>query len=296
MELLKKCPACDHEKFVEFIQCKDHFLSKEDFTILKCENCGLLFTNPRPEENDLGRYYKSSQYISHSNAKKGLINKIYHFIRRHNHKKKYKLISSYRSKGEILDVGCATGEFLLFLKQKGWNVFGIEPDADARQFAIENNKIEAFPESELVKLGRDKFDVITLWHVLEHVSNLKPRITELYNLLKDDGILIIAVPNSQSLDAAHYGSFWAGYDVPRHLYHFDQKVIKDLFSKFNFSCIEIKPMKFDSYYVSLLSEKYISGKNNYLKAAKTGWQSNCHARKNQMNYSSLIYIFKKEKT
>jgi 2-polyprenyl-3-methyl-5-hydroxy-6-metoxy-1,4-benzoquinol methylase len=295
MDLLQNCPVCDSTNFTEFIQCKDHFLSKELFTIQKCEICGLLFTNPRPGVNELGQYYKSNQYISHSNIKKGIVNRIYHFIRSRNHRQKYKIITTKKSSGEILDVGCATGEFLAYFKERGWMVTGIEPDPDARQFAMENNHIDVYNEEKLSELGKGRFDVITLWHVLEHVSDLDQRMQELYFLLKDDGLLIIAVPNSKSYDAFHFGSFWAGYDVPRHLYHFNKSSILHLFKEYHFHCSEIIPMKYDSYYVSLLSQKYISEKNNFIKAFRTGNKSNRMAKRNENNYSSLIFLLKKNK-
>jgi 2-polyprenyl-3-methyl-5-hydroxy-6-metoxy-1,4-benzoquinol methylase len=296
MELLSNCPVCNNNKFSEFLQCKDHFLSKETFFILKCENCGLLFTNPRPDKKTIGQYYKSNQYISHSNTRKGIVNRIYHFVRSLNHRTKYKSISKIKSEGEILDIGCATGEFLAYFKKRGWKITGIEPDSDARKYAQNNYCLDVFPEDEIQSLGEKRFDVITLWHVLEHVPELNRRIQELYRLLKDDGILIIAVPNASSYDANHFGTYWAGYDVPRHLYHFNKEVIGRLFKKHHFICSDILPMKFDSFYISLLSEKYLSGKNKYFKAINTGIKSNCYARRNENNYSSLIFVLEKEKT
>lgn len=295
MEKIEKCPVCEQEKFKVALECPDYFLSKEIFPVTECEHCGMLFTNPRPEPEKIGAYYKSEEYISHSNTRKGLISQIYHRVRRHNFKQKFKLISQESKGSNILDVGCATGGFLSFFKQKGWTVTGVEPDPEARNFAIQQEGLQVFDEKELDHLPEKSFDVITLWHVLEHVPNPQQRLNQLKNLLKDDGLLVIAIPNPGCFDAQHYGTFWAGYDVPRHLLHFKQPVARKFFEKMQWRISGIYPMKFDSYYISLLSEKYQFGKTSYLRAFKTGWRSNRWARKNQNNYSSLIYLLRKEK-
>jgi 2-polyprenyl-3-methyl-5-hydroxy-6-metoxy-1,4-benzoquinol methylase len=296
METLEFCLICKNNSSVVFLHCKDHFFTKENFVICKCSACGFLFTNPRPQKEDLGHYYKTENYISHSNLQKGLINRIYHFIRKKNHKKKYSIIKKEIPSGKILDIGCATGEFLNYFKRKGWGVTGVEPDSDARKFASENYKLNVFLESELDNFEDGNFDVITMWHVLEHVSDLNKRMSELVRLVKTDGLIVIAVPNAGSYDAQQYGSFWAGYDVPRHLYHFSREAALNLFNKYSLKCIEIVPMKFDSFYVSLLSEKYLSEKKKYFKAFRMGLKSNREGRKNNNNYSSLIFLLKKEKS
>jgi len=284
--------VCDENEFSTFLKCSDHFLTQEDFIIQKCNNCGFLFTNPRPFVNELGNYYKSEEYISHSNTNKGLVNSIYQKVRQFTLKKKYKLVSNFHDKGSILDIGCATGEFLNIFKENNWEVRGIEPDENARKMAVSNYDLNIGVEDDIETIESNSFDVITMWHVLEHVSHLNERISQIKRLLKNNGILVVAVPNCNSKDAKIYKEFWAAYDVPRHLYHFSQDTIKPLFEKHNFELQKIKPMKFDSYYVSLLSEKYKSGKQKYLKSVCNGFRSNLYARFNKNEYSSLIYILK----
>jgi 2-polyprenyl-3-methyl-5-hydroxy-6-metoxy-1,4-benzoquinol methylase len=296
MEELKSCKVCDGSSMEVYLKVKDHFLSGEEFNIVRCRSCGFLFTNPRPEAANLGKYYKSENYISHSNSRKGILNKVYHLIRRHNHKKKFNLISGLVNKGEILDIGCATGEFLNYFKERGWGISGVEPDADARSYAKANYNIDVWPEEEIDRLTPGTFDIISLWHVLEHVPALNERMIAIEELLKDEGYAVIALPNVASYDAAWYGEFWAGYDVPRHLYHFSRETAEKLFSKHGFQLVKIEPMKFDAYYVSLLSEKYKNKRKSLFKAMNRGCKSNQWAKRHQNDYSSLIFVLKKKKT
>jgi 2-polyprenyl-3-methyl-5-hydroxy-6-metoxy-1,4-benzoquinol methylase len=295
MELLSACPVCDNETFTNFLNCPDHFLSKEIFTICKCEKCGFLFTNPRPEADKLSSYYQSEKYISHSNSRKGFQNSLYQWVRNYTISQKFELINGYKQNGALLDIGCATGEFLNYFKNRKWDVLGIEPDKSARKKGIENYSLNIDEESHLNMIPPSSFDVITMWHVLEHVPLLNERVEQLQKLLRPDGYLFIAVPNANSHDAKFYDSFWAAYDVPRHLYHFTRDTITRLFSKYDFDLVKTVPMKFDSYYVSMLSEKHIHLKNTFLNGVLSGFVSNRSARKNG-EYSSMIYVFKKALT
>jgi 2-polyprenyl-3-methyl-5-hydroxy-6-metoxy-1,4-benzoquinol methylase len=292
MEKLEQCTVCGKNSFSNYLQGRDYFLTQEEFTIVKCDNCGFLFVNPRPDVNEISKYYKSEEYISHSNTKKGLLNKVYHIIRKKNHKKKFDLISSYKQSGTILDIGCATGEFLNFLKKQNWKTIGVEPDVTAQNFAKSKYGLNVFSEDFLDKTEPAKIDVITMWHVMEHVHILRQRMQQIKRLLVKDGIAFIAVPNVACYDARHYGEFWAGYDLPRHIYHFTQESMIRLFEKHNFKLDRIVPMEYDAYYISMLSEKYKSGSKNLWKAFWNGYRSNQWAKKNENNYSSLIFIFK----
>jgi 2-polyprenyl-3-methyl-5-hydroxy-6-metoxy-1,4-benzoquinol methylase len=292
MELLSACPVCDNETFAKFLDCPDHFLSKEIFTIAKCKKCGFLFTNPRPEADKLSAYYESEEYISHSNSRKGFLNLIYQRVRNYTIARKLKLIENFRKDGKLLDIGCATGEFLNYCKIKKWDVSGIEPDEASRRKGIENYSLVIEDESRLNTIPPSSFDVITMWHVLEHVPFLNERIDQLQKLLHPDGYLFIAVPNANSYDAKFYNSYWAAYDVPRHLYHFTIDTITHLFSRNYFSLIKTYPMKFDAYYVSILSEKHIHPKSTIFNGLLRGFASNRSARNNGQ-YSSTIYVFKR---
>jgi SAM-dependent methyltransferase len=293
MELLNNCPICGSPSFELFLSGKDYFLTEEDFNIVKCKDCGFRYTNPRPEITNLGRYYQSTDYISHSDSSKGLLAVVYQIVRKYTLRRKMVMIQKFKSTGEILDIGCATGQFLKFMADNGWIVTGIEPDKKTRLRAISSFGLKIYPEEQINLFKNSTFDVITMWHVLEHVSDLKERMQQLGNLLKPDGTLIIAVPNSNSYDAQKYEKFWAGYDLPRHLYHFTKVDMKLLFDKFGFTIVKTIPMKFDSYYVSLLSEKYKSGKMRWAHALWNGFWSNMNSGGGN-GHSSIIYIIKKK--
>lgn len=290
METISKCAVCGSETQKPHQEIKDYFLSREIFQMVRCESCGFLFLNPRPSKDEISKYYKTENYISHSDSKRSLTAKIYQKVRNINIAKKYKLISSIIPKGNILDIGCGTGDVLKYFSEKKWDIFGIEPDNDARKIACEKTNTEIGKESDLLTFSDEKFDVITMWHVLEHVHNIDERMTTIHRIIKPDGIFIFSVPINESWDAQHYSNFWAAYDVPRHLSHFTQDTASLLMSRYCFEILKTIPMKFDSYYISLLSEKYKTGKNKFLKGFINGFKSNCKAKKLNGNFSSLIFV------
>jgi 2-polyprenyl-3-methyl-5-hydroxy-6-metoxy-1,4-benzoquinol methylase len=272
-----------------FLTVKDYSVSKETFDLYHDETLDMLITSPQPSLENLGKYYESEDYISHTDNKRSLFEKLYHFIKSIALKNKLNLINSLQpNKGRILDIGAGTGDFLSVAKNDGWQTIGVEPSERAK--AIAKNKGVSFV-AETSELQNNSFDVISMWHVLEHVPDLDKQIKELKRLLKPTGTLIIAVPNFKSFDAKHYGKFWAAYDVPIHFWHFSKTAIQLLFEKEEIKLEKVSPMKFDSFYVSLLSEKYKSGKMNFIKAFFIGLQSNWKARKD-FEYSSHIYILK----
>ena len=275
-----------------FLKVKDHSVSGEEFQLIQNKTYGFLETSPQPEAKRLSDYYKTEDYISHTDSKRNLFEKVYHLVRSISLKKKLKLINSFQSlEKNLLDVGCGTGDFLQVAQQNNWNISGIEPNEQARQIANQKTNNSVFDSEQLVKFKNHSFDVITLWHVLEHLPNLEQQVLTLKTLLKENGTLIVAVPNHKSNDAKHYKNFWAAYDVPRHLWHFNQDSISKLFALQNMQVMKTQPMKFDAYYVSLLSEKYKSGSMNLFKAFWIGLRSNMKAKRSG-EYSSLIYIIK----
>jgi len=292
MKNYKNCPVCGNTSFNNFLKCKDNTGSNETFQMDQCNACEFVFTNPIPLESEIGKYYESDEYISHSNTSKGLTNTLYQTVRNYTLKQKIALIKSLGSGKNILDIGSGTGEFLNSCKQAGFNVSGIEPSPAARKLAEDNFSLQLKEEVELDKLAGESQDFISMWHVLEHVYHLNDRIEQIKRLLKPDGKVIIAVPNRNSYDANYYKENWAAYDLPRHLYHFRPIDIEKVFSKHGFKLDKILPMKFDSFYVSMLSEKYKNGTVNYFQAFKTGLKSNRKAG-DKPKYSSQIYILSK---
>lgn len=268
----------------------DHSVSKEIFDLHHNPEFDMLITFPKPSLEKLPSYYESDDYISHTDGKRSLFEKMYHFIKGIALKKKLKLINSQGVKGKLLDIGAGTGDFLAVAKSDGWQTVGIEPSAKAKEIAIKKGVNFA---QDLASLESNSFDIITMWHVLEHVPNLEEYISELKRLIKPSGTIIIAVPNFKSYDAKYYGEFWAAFDVPRHLWHFSKTAIQKLFAKENLKLVEVLPMKFDSFYVSLLSEKYKNGKMNFLKAFWIGLKSNQYGNRKK-EYSSHIYVIKSE--
>ena len=272
-----------------FLTVKDYSVSKETFDLYYDETLDMLITSPQPSLDNLGKYYESVDYISHTDSKRSLFEKAYHFVKGIALKNKLNLInSSNSSKGKLLDIGAGTGDFLLTANENGWNTIGIEPSEKAKAIAV--RKGVGF-SSTTEELESHTFDVITMWHVLEHVPNLENQIKELKRLVKPNGTIIIAVPNFKSYDAKYYGKFWAAYDVPIHFWHFSKTAIKLLFEKEDIKLEKVLPMKFDSFYVSLLSEKYKNGKMNFIKAFWIGLVSNWKANRS-LEFSSHIYVLK----
>lgn len=274
-----------------FLKVKDYSVSQETFELLYDKELDMLITYPQPSLDKLPSYYESVDYISHTDGNNSLFEKMYQFVKSIALKNKLKLINSQSPKGRILDIGAGVGDFLSVCKNDGWQTIGIEPSDKAKNIA--KSKGVSFVEN-LSELENHSFDIITMWHVLEHVPNLEEQITELKRLIKPNGTIIIAVPNFKSFDAKHYGQFWAAFDVPIHLWHFSKTAIQKLFAKEKLELIKVLPMKFDSFYVSLLSEKYKTGKMNFIKAFFIGLKSNLKAARNS-EYSSHIYVIKNAK-
>lgn len=282
----------DFSKNKIYITVKDHSVSGEEFQLLIDEDLGLLKTSPQPAPQDLGKYYESDDYISHTDGKRSFFEKIYHFVKQKALRDKINIVQSFqKNKGSLLDIGAGTGDFLVTAKSNGWEVKGIEPSEKAQKIALSKG-IDFI--SELNAVENASFDVVTMWHVLEHVPDIEKHIHHLKRIVKPGGTIIIAVPNYKSFDAAYYGSFWAAYDVPRHLWHFSKKSVQKIFEAQGMDVVKILPMKFDSFYVSLLSEKYKTGKMNFAAGFLTGLRSNLKAAKTN-EYSSHIYVIKTAK-
>lgn len=289
------CPVCEGRTFTPFQSCIDYTVSQETFQLVTCSRCGFVMTNPRPDDESIGNYYLSEKYISHTNKAASIIDKIYLWVRSYTLRWKHDLVKAVapKRKKRILDYGCGTGEFLKKCKDHQWEIVGVEPSLPARQRA--QLLTGAVITEKIQKLQEKDLNVVTLWHVLEHVPDPNEIISEIKQRLTPDGTIFIAVPNYKSWDASHYQQYWAGYDVPRHLWHFSQDTMKALIEKNDLKLHAVIPMKLDSFYVSMLSEKYqnhSTGLSGMLKAIISGLISNWHARK-KLEYSSLIYVIKR---
>jgi 2-polyprenyl-3-methyl-5-hydroxy-6-metoxy-1,4-benzoquinol methylase len=294
MQMLKNCPICNQQETKKNLEVKDNSVSKETFTIAECESCGFKFTNPRPDATEIGRYYQSEEYVSHNDSNKGLINGLYQLVKKYTLWKKLNLMVQISGKktGKLLDYGCGTGDFIKILHDVKWEVNGLEPDEGARKLA--QNKVGEERVKDLSKLNSldNNYDVITCWHVVEHIHELNSTLEKLIAAMHPKGKLLIAVPNITSYDSVHYKEFWAALDVPRHLYHFRPLDIENLAKNHGLKLERTLPMVFDSFYVSMLSEKYKGG--NILKAFWIGLLSNLKAAsKANDTYSSQIYILQK---
>jgi 2-polyprenyl-3-methyl-5-hydroxy-6-metoxy-1,4-benzoquinol methylase len=289
------CPICSSENITLQLTAKDHTVSQKDFAVWHCTNCTARFTQDVPEQNAIGPYYQSDNYISHSDTKKGFINTLYHLVRKRTLDKKKALIIDQvgMMKGELLDIGCGTGAFLNTMKTAGWGITGLEPDETARKKAMELYSINPQSPEKLFELKPASYHAITMWHVLEHVHELHAYIKQLEKLLTPQGKIFIAVPNYTSKDADIYKQYWAAYDVPRHLYHFSPVSMEHLLKTYNLKITTLKPMWYDSFYVSMLSEKCKNGKGNIVKAFWNGIISNLKAMGDKTKCSSLIYVISK---
>lgn len=287
MTAVTSCPVCGHSNFEPFLSSTDYTVSKKLFSLIRCAQCKLVITSPRPETEKLGEYYQSADYISHTSKANSLIDSLYLMVRSFTMRGKKMLAKNLQpNKGMVLDYGCGTGDFLHACKEDGWQAQGVEPGEGARSLAQQKGVTVAASINDIV----GSFNLITLWHVLEHVPDLNEALTHLHQKLTPDGSLIVAVPNHSSLDGKVYKEHWAGYDVPRHLWHFSAQNMEQLLLNNGFKLKAVKPMLFDSFYVSLLSETYKGrGVVKFIYAFINGLRSNLAARSTK-EYSSLIYI------
>jgi SAM-dependent methyltransferase len=293
-ERLENCPVCGSSNFRDKLQVQDKSVSQEMFTIVQCQNCEFQFTNPRPDAAHIGKYYESDAYVSHNSGAQGLINQVYKLARVFTVRRKVALITKLNGgrAGRLLDYGCGTGHFLAGAKGGGWQVAGLEPNDRARQEATERVGQPIQEPAALAELASGSFDVITLWHVLEHVHTLNETLDQLIRVLGKGGKLLIAVPNVESLDAQHYRQDWAAYDVPRHLYHFSPSTMKRLLAEHGLAVRQTLPLALDAYYVSMLSERNRSPERvgGPLAVLKAGYLSNQYAAQHDGQYSSVLYV------
>jgi len=287
-----RCPVCHTAGIQQVLTAKDHTVTSETFSIWQCAHCSLRFTQDVPEANEIGRYYKSENYISHSETNKGIVNWLYLRVRKFTLSSKRNFIEGETGikKGSILDIGAGAGAFLHHMLVNEWNTEGLEPDKRAIERAKHEYGLHLHPSSDLFSFQDQSFDAITMWHVLEHVHDLHEYISKIKSICKPGGKIFIAIPNYTSYDAQHYGSSWAAYDVPRHLYHFSPASMQELMKKHGCMIEKMQPMWFDSFYVSLLSEKYRTGHSNLLKGFWYGLRSNIKAFSNKRRASSIIYV------
>lgn len=295
MEKLETCPICKSSELTSYIQAKDYTVTGEVFNIDQCSSCGLRFTNPRPDVNEIDKYYKSEDYISHTDSNAGLINTIYHRVKQVTLKQKTELVKKYAGQGEIqlLDYGCGTGDFIAAARLQGISAIGIEPAVEARNRALAKG-LNISDYSEFFKISKQTFYAITLWHVLEHIHEIEKVVTQMCMILKPGGFLFIAVPNSNATDAFIYDKHWAAFDVPRHLYHFTPESFKNFIKLYPVKLIHKQTMPFDPFYISILSEKYKTGNSNYITAFFNGLTGFVSGYKEVDKSSSLIFILKRD--
>lgn len=291
MEHLQSCPVCQSNALTDEMQCKDFVASGETFRLQRCGNCSLLFTNPRPDARESGRYYQTDNYVSHAASKKGLIYFFYDLVKNTNLKRKLQVAEDLSKKGVLLDIGCGLGDFLNYATQQGWDAKGYDISEEARSHVKQKFGLEVQDEDALNLVPDSSVDVITMWHVLEHVHLLQDRVKRIKSMLKPGGVALVAVPNSSSYDASFYKSFWDGYDVPRHIYHFNIPSMERLMQMNGLQIVEKRPMIFDSYYISWRSEIHMKKKLGFIRAFFVGLLSNLKATKNR-NFSSVLFVIR----
>lgn len=295
MEELKECPACSHQEFRPILNAKDYTVSHLSFQLVECQSCHLRFTNPRPKAEEAGPYYQSENYISHSNTDKGLINQLYQQVRNITLRLKTNWIESEKKEDKkLLDIGCGTGHFLHACQIRGWNIQGMELDPSTAEKAAKLTGQAIYPHLTSIPES-EKFQVISLWHVLEHVYELHEYFAFFKKALAQNGKLLLALPNCKSYDASYFKEYWAAYDVPRHIYHFTPETIQFIANQYGFSLKEKKGLIFDSFYISLMSHEYQSGSKKIIQSFMIGLISNIKAMLGQGNYSSNLYIFEHAK-
>ena len=289
------CPWCGSKNSHLHLQLKDYFLTQESFEIVECDDCHLLYTTPRPTPDVIGNYYKSENYFSHQENKKGFVPRIYEAVKKVNIKRKFALATDgilLENDRQMLEIGCGVGDFLHYAEQKGWHCYGAEPSDDAVKILKLKSDAKVVKPEQIESFSDASFDLICMWHVLEHVDNLKWQITQLKRLAKPHGRIVVAVPNYQSYDARFYHDKWAAYDVPRHLNHFSREFVFNQLNDSELILKSVHPLVWDSFYVSYMSEQFLNHRMPLLRGFCRGLISNGKALVSGQ-YSSLVYVFER---
>ena len=268
---------------------KDHLVSGEYFDIIWNESRTIAKTNIENIKN-VSSYYNSSNYDSFKNKAKGGLDIIYFLIQKIMFRYKLFLIRIYLKGNRVLDYGAGSGKFAAFLSKKNFNTSVVEPyNKEIKNHSLLNiniyEKIADIPKS-------DCYDGITLWHVLEHLPNPEDVLSKIHNILEKKGVLMIALPNINSLDARYYKSYWAALDVPRHIWHYTIKGITSLVESKGFKLEKKYPLFFDAFYISYISETYKNSRFAMIRGFFFALLSNFSALFNK-EFSSMIFIFKK---
>ena len=292
-----KCPLCKSNAIKKRFTCIDKFATGEEFDIYECDNCGLAFTQNIPDEKEIGRYYESPSYISHSNTNKGFVNTVYHLVRMIMLRNKARLVErlTILKNGNILDYGAGTGYFARTMANRGWNVIAIEKSEKARELALKEFGFKMQDTDALADIKDKELDVVTMWHVMEHIQDPDKMWNELHRILDDTGIAIVAVPNSISYDAQRYKEHWAAYDVPRHLWHFTPSSIMHWGEKHGFLPEKQLTMPFDGFYISMLSEQNRGSRLHTIRGFWNGFKGWIAQSKRRSASSSIIYVFRKKR-
>lgn len=290
-----KCPLCNSDNPGEYLKTSDYFLTREEFVLSRCTHCGFIFTQDQPNSYETGRYYESADYISHNDSAEGFTASLYRTARDFMLKKKMRTVirATRLKKGNILDIGSGTGHFLAVMRNSGWQVKGIEINEKVREFSKKQFGIEVLPSENIGSLPSASFDVVTLWHVLEHFQNPFSYAGEIIRLLKPGGTCFVALPNCSSYDAVHYKEFWAAYDVPRHLWHFTPTTFKLFAEKSGLAICSVRSLPLDVFYISILSEKYRKSGLNFIKGVLKGIWFFLLSSFNIKKSSSLVYQLRK---
>ena len=291
--IIQNCPACGSNKYEKVLAASDYLVSGESFEIMECNDCSLRFTSPIPDSNEVVNYYESDKYISHTKRVTSIFDIVYKIVRKFTLRSKWKIVKriSQKQSGTLLDIGCGAGNFLRIMKQSGWNIKGVEVNEEVRKLAEVNTNSIILNQTEFFN-STHKYDVITLWHSLEHLHELEQYLNTISLSLNANGVIVIAVPNYKSFDAEYFKQNWAAYDVPRHLYHFSFDAMVILMRKYKFKLIQSAQLPFDSFYVSLLSETSVRLRRNVVKAMLVGWKSYWQGRRDSKKGSSILFILK----
>jgi len=242
------CIICNSTINSPYIEVLDRFSCKS-FQIVKCE-CGFKFLSPRPKFSGITYYYENDDYDPHRLENKSIFHTVYGWVQKIALRWKFKHISKFIRSGNLLDIGGGGGRFCSYFKSKGWRV-SLQDNSSKARFLAQEADIETY--TLLSEIQSQQFDLITMWHSLEHIHAIDALFQNVNRLTSDDGFLVVAVPNINAPERKFLGKDWAPWDAPRHLYHFNYAQLSKLLRKYGWKIEFSMPMIQDTPYNILLS-------------------------------------------